>query len=241
MNILAIDTSSSYLSLALQLGDNAPQIFFEKVDNKQSENIIPQIKELLMKSGITVSELTHIAYNQGPGSFTGLRIGLCVALGIAYGIKALLIPIPAFAIYALQAYELIRRPPGQTQVLIGLDARLNQLYFAGVNAKTFEYFIQPQVINPNDITLIPELENMIVIGSGFKQYENLLPNEARTLLLKNLITPKYPDAAYLIRLAHLGKFAAVTTTNADLLYLRNKVALNLNEQAFANNKKSHDE
>ncbi len=229
-NILAIDTSSPYLSLALQVGDRAPEAFFEKVDNKQSENIIPQIKELLIKAGIAVSDLTHIAYNQGPGSFTGLRIGLSVALGVAFGINALLIPIPAFAIYALQAYELCGSSvPG---VLVGLDARLNQLYFAGINAGTFEYVISPQLINPGDIINMSNLdfENMIVIGSGFKQYEDLLSNEVRALLLPNLITPEYPDATYLLKLANSGKFEAVTAAHADLLYLRNKVALNLDEQ-----------
>jgi|SRR6185437_105624 len=229
-NILAIDTASANLSLALQVGDKIYPPYINKVDNKQSENIIPQIKELLIKAGITASELTHIAYNQGPGSFTGLRIGLSVALGIAFGINALLIPIPAFAIYALQAYELCGS--SVPRVLVGLDARLNQLYFAGVNAGTFEYVIQPQLINPGDIVNMGDLdfENMLAIGYGFKQYEDLLPNVVRALLLPNLIAPEYPDATYLLKLANSGKFEAVTAAHADLLYLRNKVALNLDEQ-----------
>lgn len=229
-NILAIDTSSTYLSLALQVGDKIYPPYIEKVDNKQSENIIPQIKELLIKACITASDLTHIAYNQGPGSFTGLRIGLSVALGMAFGINALLIPIPAFSIYALQAYELCGY--SVSRVLVGLDARLNQLYFAGVNAKTFEYMVQPQLINPGDIINMSNLdfENMIIIGAGFKQYADLLPKVFRELLMPNLISPEYPDATYLLKLANSGKFEAVTAAQADLLYLRNKVALNLDEQ-----------
>ncbi|HLX52590.1 MAG TPA: tRNA (adenosine(37)-N6)-threonylcarbamoyltransferase complex dimerization subunit type 1 TsaB [Aquella sp.] len=230
--ILAIDTSSAYLSLALQVGEKVYPPYIEKVDNKQSENIIPQIKVLLTEAGITASDLTHIAYNQGPGSFTGLRIGLSVALGIAYGINALLIPVPTFAIYALQAYELLKSA-GTTlpQVVVGLDARLNQLYFAGVNAETLEYFIQPQLINPGDMALIDKM-NMVFIGSGFKQYEDLLPNDVRALLMPNLISPEYPDATYLLKLANSGKFKAATAAQADLLYLRDKVALNLAEQSL---------
>jgi tRNA threonylcarbamoyladenosine biosynthesis protein TsaB len=231
-NILAIDTSSAYLSLALQVGEKVYPPYINKVDNKQSENIIPQIKELLTKAGITTSDLTHIAYNQGPGSFTGLRIGLSVALGIAYGINALLIPIPAFKIYSLQACGLCNASKSAvSQVMVGLDARLNQLYFAGVNAETLEYFVQPQLINPGDINIINNMENMVFIGSGFKQYEDLLPNDVRELLMSNLISPEYPDATYLLKLANSGKFEAVTVTQADLLYLRNKVALDLNEQS----------
>lgn len=228
MNILAIDTSSAYLSLALQIDDKI-YTYIDKVDNKQSENIIPQINALLIKAGIKPSEISHIAYNQGPGSFTGLRIGLSIALGIAFGINALLIPIPAFAIYAVLASELTKTQI--PQVLVGLDARLDQLYFAGVNTETLEYFIQPQVINPGDMMSINlDLENMLAIGSGFKQYEGLIPNKVKALLLPNLLTPEYPNATYLLKLAKSGKFATVKAAQADLLYLRNKVALNLDEQ-----------
>ncbi|MCC2625179.1 MAG: yeaZ [Burkholderiales bacterium] len=226
-NVLAIDTSSVYLSLALQVDEKIYK-YINKVDNKQSENIIPQIKALLADAGVSARDVTHIAYNQGPGSFTGLRVGLSVAIGMAFGINALLIPIPAFAIYALQAYELMKNPEC-SQVLVGLDARLNQLYFAGIDAKTFAYFIQPQLINPGDINRIHNMESMLFIGSGFSQYADLLPNEVK-VLLSSQIHPQYPEATYLLKLVGSGKFGQVTPAQADLLYLRDKVALNLAEQ-----------
>ncbi len=229
-NILAIDTSSAYLSLGLQVGDKVYK-YINKVDNKQSENIIPQIKVLLTEVGIAAKDITHIAYNQGPGSFTGLRVGLSVALGIAFGVNARLIPIPAFAIYALQAYELTKNLEC-TRILVGLDARLNQLYFAGIDAKTFEYFIEPKLTNPADIVLIDNMENMSTIGTGFTQYSDTLPDVVKQQVLPNLINPQaYPDATYLLKLANSGKFSEVPATQADLLYLRDKVALNLAEQS----------
>jgi len=218
-NILAIDTSSAYLSLALQAG-NTIYSYIDKVDNKQSENIIPEIQKLLAEAGIKAKNIDYIAYNQGPGSFTGLRIGLSVALGIAFGIKALLIPIPAFAIYALQAQEL----SGFNQVIVGLDARLNQLYFAGMDACTLEYFIQPELINPGDAII---QTGMVAIGSGFMLYKELIPKLQDEL---NLLNPQYPAATYLLKIANYGKFTPVSPEKADLLYLRNKVALNLDEQ-----------
>lgn len=221
-NILAIDTSSMYLSLALRV-DNKIYTYIDKVDNKQSESIIPQIQFLLGDAGITVDKLDYIAYNQGPGSFTGLRIGLSVALGVAFGSKALLIPIPAFMLYALQAYD----HSGCSQVLVGLDARLKQLYFAGVDAVSLEYFISPQLLNPESIEL---RSDTVMIGNGFIEYRDLLINYGGNF---DTITAPYPDATYLLKLATSGKFEAVTPLHADLLYLRNKVAFDLKEQ-YAN-------
>ncbi len=218
-NILAIDTASAYLSLALKVGDKIYK-HISKVDSKQSEYIIPEIIQLISAAGITVSEVDHIAYNQGPGSFTGLRIGLSVALGISFGINALLIPIPAFAMYALQAYDL----SGCERILVGLDARLNQLYFAGIDVSTLEYFIPPQLINPGDIYAV---DAEAFIGSGFTMYRDLLPKIFNDM---EIIDANYPDATYLLKLATYGKFQPVTAADADLLYLRNKVALNLDEQ-----------
>lgn len=218
-NTLAIDTSAAYLSLALEANEQVHQ-FIEKVDNKQSENIIPQISKLLAKAGIAVSELDYIAYNQGPGSFTGLRIGLSVALGIAYGAKALLVPIPSFAIYALQAYK----SSGNNKILVGLDARLKELYFAGIDAKSLEYFIAPCLVKPENARID---SGMTLIGSGFSEYASLLNHSVADL---PIITADYPSAIYLLELANSGKFMPVSPSEADLSYLRNKVALNLYEQ-----------
>lgn len=217
---LAIDTSSAYLSLALQARGKI-FTYLDKVDNKQSENIIPQIKQLLLKAGVLVGEIDYIVYNQGPGSFTGLRIGLSIALGITFGIKALLIPIPAFYIYALQASELST----DSKVVVGLDARLNQLYLAGIDISTLEYFIQPELVNPGDIIIGPD--KAVAIGSGFMLYKELMPKAFNRL---SLLNPEHPDAGYLLKLANLGKFPPVAAAKADLLYLRNKVALDLDEQ-----------
>lgn len=229
-NILAIDTASAYLSLALQV-DGKVHKYRELVANKQTENIIPQIKCLLADAGITANELNYIAYNQGPGSFTGLRIGLAVALGMAYGIHAKLIPIPAFAIHTLQAYGLT----ACKYVIVGLDARLKQLYVAGINAQTLEYFIPPLITNPSELSTMGDSQSPlschghtpnVFIGDGFAVYKDLLPTTSDL----EIINPEYPDATYLLKLANSGKFAPVTALLADLFYLRNKVALSIDER-----------
>ena len=157
-NILAIDTSSEYLSIALRIHSKTSYIF-EKVGNLQSEFIIPKIQELLNKSGAVIQDIDFIAYNQGPGSFTGVRIGLSVAIGIALGLEIPLIPIPTFAIFANNLITLLKTKNNLTnfdrlKIIVGIDARLNQIYLAGINAVDKSYFINPQLSNPEDIVTL---------------------------------------------------------------------------------------
>ena len=243
MNILAIDTASEYLSLAIRINSKSCYIL-EKVGNLQSEFIIPKIQELLKQllddananhgvKKVSLNDIDVIAYNQGPGSFTGVRIGLSVAIGIAIGLDIKLIPIPAFAILAhssMKQIGLLQPNFKPSLIIVGIDARLNQLYLAGINPKTMEYHINPQVIYPQDVgeivnTAEIQLNDIAVSGNGFTQHFSLLPEN-----IKYLEYTEYPNALNLLELVDSGLYEAVSADDADVLYLRNKVALNLVEQ-----------
>lgn len=222
LNILAIDTSGEYLSLAVSIAGNK---FYslDKVGNKQSLHIINKIKQLLELANIQPSQLDLIAYVEGPGSFTGLRIGLSVTLGLALGSQAKLVPIPSFAVYAMAV-----RDKFNGDLVVGLDARLNQLYMAGINTQTLDYFIQPQVIDPDKIKLKIDCA---LIGNGFSVYKDKLNND---VLSRDLYDIEYPNALYMLDIVSQGKYLAILPDAANLLYLRNKVAQNLIEQAEKN-------
>jgi tRNA threonylcarbamoyladenosine biosynthesis protein TsaB len=223
MDVLAIDTSSEYLAIGLSYQGYLSHTF-DKVGNKQSNFIIPKVQEILQQQDISLEDIDAIAYNRGPGSFTGLRIGLSVAMGMAATNNIKLIPIDSFAIYAQSAKNLLH----EKNILVGIDARLNQIYFAGVNTTTFEYFVQPQVINPHEIHI--DGNNLVYIGSGFKEYYSQLPDIIRKLEFMDI---EYPNALNILQLVKDGHYSAVANDAADLLYLRNKVALNLEEQKQA--------
>lgn len=215
MNVLALDTSTQYLSLALE-ANGKRSYFLEEVGNLQSVHILPKIKQLLQQSDLTIQDIDLIAYNQGPGSFTGLRIGLAVALGISYGLGIKLVPIPGFAISAY----------GYTgDVLVAIDARLNQVYLAGINTPSFEYFLSPQLMNPEQIPYLPDCK---FIGNGFSIYSRQLNVAFKTMAINEITY--YPLAYNLLDLVQLNKYAPVTPQNAEILYLRNNVALTLAQQ-----------
>lgn len=228
MNILAIDTSSEYLSIALQSANKRSYIL-EKIGSRHTEFALAKISLILKEHGIAVEDLNLIAYNQGPGSFTGLRIGLSLAIGISLGLAIKLVPVPAFAIFAHAAKTKFSL---SGNVLVGLDARLNQLYVAGINVDTWEYFLDPEVIDPGEINYA---ENVKLIGDGFQMYVDLLQSPLQKIVKDNKYNLElYPNALNIIDLARTGAYPVVEVEKADLLYLRNKVALNLAEQAKRN-------
>jgi tRNA threonylcarbamoyladenosine biosynthesis protein TsaB len=226
-NILAIDTANEYLSLAIRTRNGNDFTYLTKIGNKQTEHILPEIAALVTKAKITLDELDLIAYNQGPGSFTGLRIGLSVALSLAYSYTIPLIPLPAFLLYATPDTE------SYANVLVILDARLNQLYVAGINQHNFNYVLEPQICAPaelmnlaNQAGIIPQ--NSVICGHGITVYASDI--DEKWLEQFTQVQVEYPSPINMLNLASNNTLPCCSAFEADLLYLRNKVAMNLEEQ-----------
>lgn len=226
MNILAIDTANNFLSLALYK-DNLIYTICEDIGNKQSEFILPKINQLLTENDTKLQDLTSISYNAGPGGFTGLRIGLSVAMSLAYSLKIPLYPVNMFAMYhnALNT---------DNNSIIALDAKLGQIYLAGFDNKG-GYLIEPQLINPEQLSSVLSKHNLIndndtiITGSGWTAYTEIF-NQDVSLQNLQYVESGYPSATTMINLVLSGKSQPCSAHEAELLYLRNKVALNLEEQ-----------
>jgi tRNA threonylcarbamoyladenosine biosynthesis protein TsaB len=229
MNILTIDTANEYLSLAIS-SNNISQLFQDKIGNKQSEHILPTISRLLQEAKLTIKDINAIAYNMGPGSFTGLRIGLSVALGLAYSINSQLYPASMFMLYAQDL------PLSTEYSLIVLDARLGQIYVAAIRHDDFSYLIEPCLINPNELhTLITKdteslfmNKNALVTGNGWQVYQTQIDSELYEQMNYHEII--YPSPESMLGIVKRNIIVPCSTHNAELLYLRNKVALDLSEQ-----------
>ncbi|MEN9946954.1 MAG: tRNA ((37)-N6)-threonylcarbamoyltransferase complex dimerization subunit type 1 TsaB, partial [Pseudomonadota bacterium] len=191
--------------------------------------ILPQIEQLLHRSDLDLDQLDYIAYNQGPGSFTGLRIGLSVALGLAYAKKITLVPIPTFFLYL--------EPQTKAQnLIVTLDARLGQIYLAVFNQTSLNYLIPPCLINPQELMqILAEAksinpENSLIVGNGFEVYQAQLDPSLNNFNYQNY---DYPTTQNMLNLVKQQQLPSCPLFEADLLYLRNKVALNLTEQKNA--------
>ncbi|MBN9305092.1 MAG: tRNA (adenosine(37)-N6)-threonylcarbamoyltransferase complex dimerization subunit type 1 TsaB [Devosia sp. 67-54] len=123
--LLAIDTAAPRLQLALLGADGSLETLVEDMATGQAERLFPALAELLERAHAGYADLTRIAVTTGPGSFTGLRIGLSAARGLG-----LALDIPVLGIPSLLALSLAAAGPAA----VLLDARRNEAYvqsFAG--------------------------------------------------------------------------------------------------------------
>ena len=96
MNILSLDNSTQNLSLALKKGDKVFET--NKLIPKGAEHIIPEVAKVLKKAKLKIGQIDCLAVGLGPGSFTGLRIGLAVAKGIAAALEIPIVSVSHFEI-----------------------------------------------------------------------------------------------------------------------------------------------
>jgi len=135
MKILALDTSGTLANIAiLVVNGNSQVIAGETTLNARigekawthSEILMPGVDSLLSLCGLDISEIDYIAYTNGPGSFTGLRIGASTALGLAKGLNIPAIPVPTLDAMAYNMLGLCQNG----YIVPMMDARREQVYSA---------------------------------------------------------------------------------------------------------------
>ncbi|HEZ2019776.1 TPA: tRNA (adenosine(37)-N6)-threonylcarbamoyltransferase complex dimerization subunit type 1 TsaB [Neisseria meningitidis] len=211
--VLAIDTSTSRLSLALRV-DGETRLFHQEAGSRQSELILPEIRTLFRNAGITAADLGAIVYTKGPGAFTGLRIGIGVAQGLATPFDTPLIGVPSLDAAA-------SLPPPQSCILAAADARMGEVFYAWFDTLNRRRLSGYQVGRAADIRLPEGCAFSDGIGSAFA-LEETPPFSGK---------PDMPTAADFLNLAAEGGFPAVAAAHAELLYVRDKIALTAKEQA----------
>ncbi|MDO5568526.1 MAG: tRNA (adenosine(37)-N6)-threonylcarbamoyltransferase complex dimerization subunit type 1 TsaB [bacterium] len=123
MITIFIDTSNQDVSIALIKGDKVIDKLTEDTNNKHSKILIPYIKDMLTKNNIEPKNINKVMVVNGPGSFTGIRIGLTVAKTIGYVLNIPVITVSSLKILAISCEEEI--------IISIIDAR-NDNYYIGV-------------------------------------------------------------------------------------------------------------
>ena len=236
MQLLALDTSTETLSIAVQrLSDGRLQVWHhnEPGGAQTSTRLIPVIQSLLAQAGLSVGQLDAIAFGCGPGSFTGLRTACSVAQGLAFGAavhrlgaRAVpLLPVDTLLAVAEEA-RYAHAPQALTlQVLSLLDARMDEVY-AGHYRYAERQWTQLEdfsLIRPEDLALQP---GWLLAGNVWQAYGSRLPAAARAGLTV------LPTASAMLRLAPqlLAQGAAVEPALALPRYIRDKVAKTTHER-----------
>jgi tRNA threonylcarbamoyladenosine biosynthesis protein TsaB len=119
--LLAIDTAAPRLALAVLRDNDRVDSLVEDMATGQAERLFPALDELLTRAAVSYKDLTRVAVTTGPGSFTGLRIGLSAARGLG-----LALDIPVLGIPSLLALSLAAQCD---PVAVLLDAKRGEAYF----------------------------------------------------------------------------------------------------------------
>ncbi|MDF1733193.1 MAG: tRNA (adenosine(37)-N6)-threonylcarbamoyltransferase complex dimerization subunit type 1 TsaB [Minwuia sp.] len=210
--ILAIDTASRALSIALGDGHGVSFAAHQMRSRGQAENLMPMIQRGLRATGCAPDDLTGLAVTVGPGTFTGLRIGLAAARAMRVALN-----IPLFGMSALEvlAAEAALRFPDRP-VLAALDARREQVYaqmFRRAAPPFAECWSAPMAIAAGDAAQMV-VPGTVLIGNGAALVAAHLDGE--TVVLDGV----EPDARHLLRLAAARPLPAYPVPAPGPLYLR---------------------
>ncbi len=121
-SLLAIDTSTEYLSLAVTRDGKVAAKMHKKVPMMHSTLLVPMIAALLKKAKIKPKDLDGFCVSAGPGSFTGLRIGVTTIKGLAYSLNKPVVTVPTLDVIAENAISF------KGVICPVLDARKNKVY-----------------------------------------------------------------------------------------------------------------
>ncbi|WP_339274447.1 tRNA (adenosine(37)-N6)-threonylcarbamoyltransferase complex dimerization subunit type 1 TsaB [Enterobacter asburiae] len=223
MRILAIDTATEACSVAL-LNSDAVSAHFEECPREHTQRILPLVKAILTQGNTSLTDLDALAFGRGPGSFTGVRIGIGIAQGLALGAELPMIGVSTLATMAQGAW----RMTGATRVLAAIDARMGEVYWAeytrdeqGVwHGEETEAVLKPEAVTERLHQLSGE---WATVGTGWPAWPEMASGTGVTLVDGNMLLPAAEDMLPIAcQLLAAGKTVAVE--HAEPVYLRNTVA-----------------
>jgi tRNA threonylcarbamoyladenosine biosynthesis protein TsaB len=245
LKILALDTSSEHCSAALWV-DGEVDARDTPAGQNHSSLLLRMIDELLRARAVRLRDLDAIAYGEGPGSFTGLRIACGVVQGLAFGAT-----VPVIGVGTLHA---MAEGTCAERVVCCVDARIHEIYHAAfrcvaagertegnprfpsvtshpsVQGRRWEVVWEPSLCAPGAAPVL-EGDGWVGCGSGFNAYPEALAARYRGQLAR--IEPgRYPHARDIAALAvpRVERGEVLGAEAAAPVYLRNKVALRTDER-----------
>lgn len=216
--ILAVETATRACSAAL-LWDGECEEVLRLEPNRHAEVLIPMARELMGRSGRRFEQLDALAFGGGPGSFTGLRIGIAVTQGLAFGAGRPVVPVSSLLALAVR----VNAP----RVLAAIDARMNQVYWNvysrdAARTGTMQALREPRVSYPDHVRL-PDAGEWIAAGSGCDAYADKLLRESAAVV--DVVCGVHPHAGDIARVAAVEYEAgnALDAKDAAPEYVRNEV------------------
>ncbi len=167
MNILAVDSSALTATVAVMADGQIKSEMSFTTSLTHSETVMPMIDEVLKKADLTINDIDLFACSEGPGSFTGLRIGIGTVKGLAYGLDK--------KVCGISTLEALAHNISYTDCLIApiMDARRSQVYNAIYKYKNgvLTTVTEPRALDIEELCSEIE-EKVIFVGDGVKVYRS---------------------------------------------------------------------
>ena len=164
MRILAIDTTSGACSAALY-DDGAVCERFFRAERDHTRRLLPMVDEVLAEGGVRLAQLDALAVSRGPGSFTGLRIAISCAQGLAFAADLPVVPVSSLA--ALAAGAVRSHPHWRgAPVLSVLDARMQEVYWGIYHSDEPHKSLLPEAVSSPDGVVVALQQAKLVASAG---------------------------------------------------------------------------
>lgn len=227
MKFLALDTATEACSVALWL-DGQVHHLDEVCPQQHSKRILPMVQQLLSEAAVALNQLDGIVFGQGPGSFTGVRIGVGVVQGLAFGAD-----LPVYGVSTLQAMaQAATRLHLATDVVAAIDARMGEVYIAQYqlcrdNQSPWCGLMQAvsaeQALKPDQLPALRVAPNADAVGTGLQTYRDaFLAWQAQLQPRSEVLLPSARDMLPFGQVA-FGQGLFVAPELAEPVYVRDEV------------------
>ncbi len=169
MKLLGVETSSQVFSAAVCAGERLLSSLKSEDPARRSDGLAEMVQEAIRTAGLTLAELDGFAVSIGPGSFTGLRVGVTTVKTLAWALKKKILPVSTLEVIA---HNLGRTAP----VGVFLDARKGKVYSAlfGPNGTGRLERLSPDRLLPPEEALKGFAAGATLVGDGLKRFRDLL-------------------------------------------------------------------
>lgn len=212
--LLALDAAGSACSAAVWHGGAVVAHRLEAMSRGQSERLVPMIEEVMGEAGLAYHGLDAIAVTRGPGGFTGVRIGLAAARGLALAWGRPIIAVSTLEAVAAATSEAERR---DRAILVLLDAKRADLYVQAFDSD-LSPLSEPAALPPEMIVHGLPPGPLLLAGDGIGQARRALDALGRDLVISR--APALCDAAQVAALAARRALPAADAPAPTALYLR---------------------
>lgn len=190
MKILAFDTSNSYLSVALLEDKNLLQIINIDDSNQQSQMLLPLIEKILRDNNIWYQDLDLVATTKGPGSFTGVRVGLSCAKTLAISLDA-----PLVTVDSLESVAYKYRQKSE-KILVIFDAKMDEFFVAEFlnRDENFMTISASQLIGKEELDHLDKTE-FFVCGNAVNQADQITADLVGMLAYGKFLNQEASDSS----------------------------------------------